>query len=101
MYIILDSTLMSHMLWKSGLIREMTSLEKDNLVGFYIFVDLKSGLIREVAFVGRCLIRGELLWHYTKNVLMYRITQNALVSEIVSYIFKMFMIYFSHLQISL
>jgi hypothetical protein len=25
------------MLWKSGLIREMTSLEKDNLVGFYIF----------------------------------------------------------------
>jgi hypothetical protein len=50
------------MLWKSGLIREMTSLEKDNLVGFYIFVELKSGLTREVAFVGRGIIRGELLF---------------------------------------
>jgi hypothetical protein len=42
MYRITQNALVSEIV-KSGLIREMTSLEKDNLVGFYIFVDLKSG----------------------------------------------------------
>ena len=55
--VFLKNTLPPLLQWKSGFIREVASLEEDNLIIFY-YVYLKAGLIRGVAFHESGLIRG-------------------------------------------